>query len=723
MKLTISPSRLTGFVLGATFSAFVAAQCVTNHGPIANPGTWTPNASGEILTYSGTGLQYTKCQLGTSGPGCATGSVQTFTWQQALQASVTARIGGYDDWRLPNLQEAVALMEPTCTPAISPAFPAVSAGFQWTSTSFSVPNSADGAWFINSFAGVAQAQLKSDLRAVILVRGSSTPAGNFDSLPAAVVSLTPSAVSVAQGAPFDMVVSLGSPATTLLGVSLAVLTQPAGPAASLTGNVFCSIAAGSSSCTVTGVQLVGPPGFYTFTGSTAGGPAGGITVNPSTQIELLAGPTASLNALATATQFAPFNVTLTMTSAATADTTFQLAQSGGPSGTLGGGTTCTVLTGGTTCAFTSVTFSGYGNGVALSATSTSGPVVAVNGTILDVAGVPVNVIMGSQAASLVNTPFSTVFMIDVALPVPVSMSSQQAGGPVGTFVPQSCTIAAGATSCVAFGATFTTVGTLVMEPLLSASTPILVQSKQNASIDIVVQGATLTAPTTVAQFAPFNVTLTLAAGATANTTFTLSQAGGPLGTLGGGTSCTVTAGNLSCTFSGVTFSGYGNGLNLTATVASGPATPVIGAVLDVTAAPVSVVIATPGAVTAGSPFPVTFNLGAPAPAAITLQLQQTGGPAGALAGVTTCIVPAGSTSCTLGGLLITAPGSYTFTAAASSTGRIDVVVSPATLQAVQSAQVIPTLGNAALLLLALLTMLAGVLAFVRRDGCAPRPQQ
>lgn len=711
MKLTFSLSRLACLVVAATFSVLAAAQCVTTHGPTANPGTWTPDASGEILTYSGTGLQYTKCQLGTSGPGCATGSVQTFTWQQALQASVTARIGGYDDWRLPNLQEAVALMDPTCSPAISPAFPAVSAGMQWTSTSFSVPNSADGAWFINSFAGVAQANLKSVQRAVILVRGSSTPAGNFDSMPAAIVTLTPSVATTGQGAPFDMVVSLGSPATTLLGVSLAVLTQPAGPAASLTGNVFCSIAAGSSSCTVTGVQLVGPPGFYTFTGSTAGGPSGGVTVNPSAQIELLSGPTASLSAPATATQFMPFNVSLAMTSAATADTTFQLAQSAGPSGTLAGGTTCTVPTGATACTFTGVTFSGYGNGLALSATTTAGPSVAVTGTTLDVNGQPVNILMGTQISALVNTSFSTVFMIDVALPVAITMSSQQAGGPVGTFVPQSCTIAAGATSCLAFGNTFSAVGTLVMEPIITASgAPILVQSTQNATIDIVVQGGTLSAPAVVTQFAPFNVTLTLAAGAAATTTFTLSQAAGPLGTLGGGTSCTITAGNLSCTFTGVTFSGYGPGLGLTASVTSGPATPVTGAMLDVDSAPISVVINAPTIVSVGNLFSVTFTLGVPAPAAITLQLQQTGGPVGGLAGVTSCTVPAGGTSCSLGGLVVNAPGSYSFSATATSAGRIDVVVSPAALLATQVAQVVPTLGTAALLILLLLALLTGARA-------------
>jgi len=713
MKPFTALRSLLALLVATAASTLALAQCVTTHGPASTPGTWTPDASGEILTYSGNGLQYTRCQLGLSGAGCATGTAQTFTWQQALQASVAARIGGHDDWRLPNVQEAVALMDVSCTPALSPAFPAVSAGFQWTSTSFAVAGSTDAAWYINSFAGTAQFGQKSVQRAVILVRGNSTPGGNFDSLPAAIVSLTPSVMSTAQTTPFDVLVSLGSPATTQLGVSIAIQTQPVGLPASLSGNPFCSIAAGDSTCTVSGVQLAGPPGFYTFTGATTGGPPGGVTVNPSAQLELLAGPTASLTAPASVNQFAPFDVTLAMTSAASAGTSFQLAQSSGPTGTLGGGTTCTVPTGASTCTFTGVTFSGYGNGVGLAATSTAGPAVAVSGTTLDVSGLPVNINMGTQISALVGATFGTVFILDTALPVPVTMTSQQAGGPAGTFVAQSCTIAAGATSCLAFGNTFSAVGTLVMQPLLSAATPILVQSTQNVTIDIVVQGATLTAPASVVQFAPFNVTVTLAAGAVADTTFALAQASGPAGTLGGGNTCTVTAGNLSCVVSGVTFSGYGPGLGLTATVSAGPATPVSGTLLDVTAMPLSVVLIAPPAVAVGVPFSVTFNLGAPAPAPITLQLQQTAGPVAGIVGSTTCTVAAGSSSCSLNGLIANVAGSFSLGAVVSGAGRIDVVLTPASVLATQAAIEVPALGLAPLLALLLLTLLAGAYAVTR----------
>jgi len=150
------------FASAAAISALGYAACSTTNGPVGNPGTWTADATGEVLTYSGNGLSYTKCQLGTSGAACATGAAQTFTWQDALQASVAARVGGFSDWRVPNLQEAVALIEPTCNlPALSPAFPAASGGQQWTSTTSGAAFVGNGAWNINSYGGSASVIAKT----------------------------------------------------------------------------------------------------------------------------------------------------------------------------------------------------------------------------------------------------------------------------------------------------------------------------------------------------------------------------------------------------------------------------------------------------------------------------------------------------------------------------------------------------------------------------------
>jgi Protein of unknown function (DUF1566) len=711
MKLSNIFRILAALLASATLAAFGLAQCLTTHGPSGNPGTWTPDASGEILTYSGNGLQYTKCQLGTSGANCATGSVQTFNWPQALQASVAARVGGFSDWRLPNLQEAVALLDPTCGPALSPAFPAVSAGLQWTSTSYAP--SGDGAWYINSAAGTAQFSIKSSAFSVILVRGSSTPAGNFDSLPSAIVTLTPSVSTTSQNTPFDVVASIPTAGTSSLTVSLNIATQPAGPAGSLNVSVACSIPAGNTTCTVSGMELSGPVGQYTLSASTAGGPAGGVIVNASPPINLLAGPTASLFTPVTFTQFAPAQMSVVISQAVASDVTFELTRVSGPTGTLAGTTTCMIPAGDTSCALPGVTFSGYGLGLLLSADVTSGPSIppALGG--IDVDPQPVNITMGSQLSQIVNVGFSTSFNIDVALPIPITMSSQAAAsGPAGTFTPATCVIPAGSLSCLAFGNTFSAVGFLFMEPFIStSSSPIFVQSAGTASINIVLQGGTLSAPATVTQFAPFNVTLTLAAGATATTTFTLAQASGPAGTLGGGTTCTIAVADLSCTFTGVTFSGSGPALGLTATATSGPATPVSGALLDVTAVTYTISPIAPATVQVGVPFSVTFQSTVPVGVAIPLNLVLASGPAGSLSTPNGCTIPVGATSCTITGATLLAPVSVQVEASNSTPG-LDIAYERAGITAVAAplaaATPVPSMGAFGLGLLAALVAMLGL---------------
>ncbi len=710
-------------VSAAVISALGYAACSTTIGPVGNTGTWTADASGEILTYSGNGLSYTKCQLGTSGATCATGSVQTFTWQGALQASVAARVGGFSDWRLPNLQEAVALIEPTCDlPALSPAFPLASAGQPWTSTTSGQLGNGGGAWYINTFGGTTSVSSKATARSVILVRGSSTPAGNFDSLPAAIVSLAPSVTSVAQNAPFDVVVSTPSPVSALTGVSLNILTQPAGPAGSLTGNVFCSIPSGSSTCTVTGLQMSGPAGLYTLSASTAGGPPGGVTVNASAPIDLLSGPTALLFAPLSATQFAPFNLFVSITQALASDVTFEVVRTGGPAGTLGGTATCVIPTGSTSCSLPSVTFSGYGPALVLTASVISGPSIPPADVGFDIDPQPVNITMGTPASQIVNVGFSTLFNIDVALPIPITMTSQLAPSHVtaGTFTPTSCVIPAGSQFCSALGNTFSNAGPVLIRPIIFLSAdPILVQSTNTATINIVNQGGTLSAPATATQFTPFNVTLILAAGAAATTTFTLAQASGPAGTLGGGTTCTITVGNLSCTFTGVTFSGSGPALGLAAAATSGPATPVLGTSLDVTAVSYTISPIAPASVQAGVPFSVTLQSTQPVAVAVPLTIALASGPAGSLLVPSGCTIPVGATSCTISGVTLASTGAVQITPVASGAvsvalsfeiAGLNVAAAPARI-----AVAVPSMSVLALGLLAALVSLLGIVS-ARRQG-------
>jgi len=60
------------------------------------------------------------------GADCATGTLQTLTWPAALAGAVADTSSGYTDWRLPNKNELISLVDYACTsPAINDSvFPA-----------------------------------------------------------------------------------------------------------------------------------------------------------------------------------------------------------------------------------------------------------------------------------------------------------------------------------------------------------------------------------------------------------------------------------------------------------------------------------------------------------------------------------------------------------------------------------------------------------------------
>jgi hypothetical protein len=256
-----------------------------------------------------------------------------------------------------------------------------------------------------------------------------------------------------------------------------------------------------------------------------------------------------------------------------------------------------------------------------------------------------------------------------------------------------------------------------MEPLLTMSGNVLIGTKTNATIDIVNQGATLSAPATVAQNTPFNVTLTLAAGELTDRTFTLSRASGPAGTLGGGLTCTVTAGNLSCTFTGVTFTGAGTALELTATVSTVPAIAVTNSFTDVTGVPLNYTISpiTPPSVAINTPFNVTLQSSQPVAFDIPFTITLVNGTGGVLGGGTGCTILAGQTSCTVTGVTYSALGNITLianttvqgAAFAYEQGAINIVAAPIAPAAVA----VPTLATKYMLLLC---GLLGLMATMRR---------
>jgi hypothetical protein len=166
---------------------------------------------------------------------------------------------------------------------------------------------------------------------------------------------------------------------------------------------------------------------------------------------------------------------------------------------------------------------------------------------------------------------------------------------------------------------------------------------------------------------PFNVVVRAAAAdlsaqnVASDTTVQLSLATG-IGMLGGGSSCVIPAGSSQCTVIGVTYSVADTGVVLTATRTAGDAltpgnSPPFSVVVAEAPTQLAIVSANGGAnPVAGAAFNVVIAAEAAADSssqnvvtATTVQLSVSTG-VGTLGGTTTCVIPAGSSGCTVVGV-------------------------------------------------------------------------
>ena len=95
-------------------------------------------------------------------------------WGQALQGAEGLTLGGFQDWRLPNLRELRSLNDESRTsPSIDPvAFPGAKSGRYWTSTLQN--NRATHAWFVDFVSGITSQTPRETLLWVRAVRGGFT---------------------------------------------------------------------------------------------------------------------------------------------------------------------------------------------------------------------------------------------------------------------------------------------------------------------------------------------------------------------------------------------------------------------------------------------------------------------------------------------------------------------------------------------------------------------
>jgi hypothetical protein len=717
--------RAIAMFLSAVAAATSFAACVTNSGPAGNPGTFTLNAAGDVYTYSGNGLQYARCAFGTSGPSCATGTAQVFTWQDALKASVNARDGGFSDWRLPNMQEMAALIEPRCTsPSLSPEFPAdPGVTIFWTNTTFA--SSLDAAWSGNLDNGQVRPIIKTLLRGVRLVRGGTTPGATADTNPALPLTLAASTPTTASGAPFNVVVSTPSAMPAAANVLLVV----AGPTGSIGGTTNCTIAASATSCTVTGAQLTGPAGAYTLSGLTTGGGANGARVVTNALVSILPAAAATLTPPASVVQVTPFDVVLTLPAAVASSTTFTLSRVSGPTGTFIAGTTCTVPAGGTTCTFTGALFTGFGPMLELTATPTSGPAIPVTNATVTVKELVV-VAPVLPATAIVGQPFNVTYQLNGIASIPLTATGIASGAAGVLSGNGSCTISPlGANNCTVTGLSFSAPGTVTITPILTFAPGSNVEViSVPFSIDIVLPSYAISvvAPTSATVNAPFNVTLQSTLPVAFNVPLTISVASGSGGVLGGGTGCTILAGQTSCVVTGVTYSAVAN-IQLVGNTTVGGANfsyergsvNVVAVVL-----PSYVISAVPPATaTVNAPFNVTLQSASPVAFNVPLTISVASGSGGVLGGGTGCTILAGQTSCVVTGVTYSATANIQLVANTTvgganfsyERGSISIIAAPV-VPPVFIAQPVPTLGAGLIALLVLMLGLSAVRLQSRRRG-------
>ena len=160
------------------FAAIVHAEqtCKPESIPASTPDNQLIDNSDGTVTDSKTGLIWKKCVEGVSGDNCEIGTPDNFTWQKALQQpSIINNRGGFaghTDWRLPNINELVSLVEEQCSdPAINlNRFPNTPSSYVWSCSPSAEVSSY--VWYVyfgsgNSSDGI----LRDDSYAVRMVRG------------------------------------------------------------------------------------------------------------------------------------------------------------------------------------------------------------------------------------------------------------------------------------------------------------------------------------------------------------------------------------------------------------------------------------------------------------------------------------------------------------------------------------------------------------------------
>lgn len=168
----IGNHRKTETISAGGTKRFHARAVRYNQLPVSVPNHFT-DINNEIIYDEITGLSWQKSPY-----------YDSLTWENALSYADTLSLGGFTDWRLPNIKELFSINDNSSSnPSLPASFFNVNAAAKyWSSTS--LPNQPTRAWYMNTQFGITTYDVKTNRHEIICVRGT-TPliSGNEDLQP------------------------------------------------------------------------------------------------------------------------------------------------------------------------------------------------------------------------------------------------------------------------------------------------------------------------------------------------------------------------------------------------------------------------------------------------------------------------------------------------------------------------------------------------------------